>query len=112
MEGFEMKGIVIVNMHLVTFTDGHRIDRSSVLGNPFVMNKDADQKVERTRVCDLYHRWLWDRMKEKGKEYQYLNELVDEYVSTQSLILRCWCAPLRCHGESIKAAVLWMASNR
>ena len=39
-----MKGIVIVNMHLVTFTDGHRIDRASVLGNPFKMDKDGESE--------------------------------------------------------------------
>ena len=107
-----MKGIVIVNMHLVTFTDGHRIDRGSVLGNPFVMDKDADKSTERNRVCDLYHRWLWDRMKEHGSVSRIINEYADEYISTQSLIFRCWCAPLRCHGESVRAAVLWTVKNR
>jgi len=107
-----MPGIVIVNMHVLKVGDGHRIDRASVLGNPFKMDKDGDQNAERERVCNLYHRWLWDRLKEKGQVYRIVNEYADEYISTQSLIFRCWCAPLRCHGESVRAAVLWLIANR
>jgi len=75
------------------------IDRRTVWGNPFPMkNKSLE---ERDRVCDKYDeriQWSW-------KYIEPLNKLRELNIKYGKLRLFCWCAPLRCHGESIKRMI-------
>ena len=75
------------------------IDRRTVWGNPFPMkNKSLE---ERDRVCDKYD----ERIGWSFKYIQPLKKLKELYKEHGKLRLFCWCAPLRCHGESIKRIV-------
>ena len=75
------------------------IGRGSPLGNPFVMKSEAD----RDAVCDQYQAWF-DRKVKNGDE-RVMNELRRLYrlAKKGDLVLGCFCAPKRCHGETIKA---------
>jgi len=111
-----------------------RIDRASILGNPFDMGEDEGL---RDLVCDTYKDFLWENLKAvlKGKNTyidpanygldlapkhkkalaaEIVAALVDlmERSQTQDLRLMCWCVdpdkPVRCHGEMIIRAITWM----
>ena len=75
------------------------IGRGSPLGNPFMKKSEAD----RDAVCDQYQAWF-DRKVEAGDE-RVMNELRRLYrlAKKGDLVLGCFCAPKRCHGETIKA---------
>lgn len=117
--------IVILNMRdnkPNRYSEVHvTVDRSSVLGNPFYMCNSSD----RDRVCDLYKRYfdalvandtavLNDmnisnerRTAEfRDKFMDKLAELVSIYKKHGSLLLYCWCAPRRCHAETIRSYIL------
>jgi hypothetical protein len=76
-----------------------RVDRSSVLGNPFPMRNES----ERDEVCDAYAVYF---KKQFESNEAFKNELRRLYKIGQRygrLELFCWCAPKRCHAETIKA---------
>ena len=61
-----------------------KVDRSSVWGNPYVLDADGD----RDEVCDLYERYLLTK--------RSLNP-----AELGGKVLACWCYPLRCHGNHL-----------
>jgi hypothetical protein len=65
--------------------------------------KDSSQ-VERDRVCDGYEEWLPPRLLQKGAELAQFQELlaIVQDPSVKSLELICFCAPKRCHGDTVK----------
>ena len=85
-----------------------RVDRTSVLGNPFRMASESD----RDRVCNEYEAYFFDmirRSKKSGlsniKAKVFVQELRRLYKLAKThgkLDLFCWCAPKRCHAETIK----------
>lgn len=62
--------------------DAVYIGRGSPYGNPFVIGKDGDRDI----VCDRF-------------ESEVLPTLDVEPLRDRHLV--CFCAPKRCHGESI-----------
>ena len=75
-----------------------KVDRSSVLGNPFRMVNERD----RSRVCDEYEKYFMKRIKEEG---DFRNEVIRIYKlvkSGKNVALGCWCFPRRCHALVIK----------
>lgn len=66
-----------------------RIDRGTEWGNPFVMRSDTI--AERKRVCDLYEQYAIWRL---SVEPDWLEPLRGKH-------LICWCAPRRCHGDTL-----------
>lgn len=99
-----MNEIEICNMH--DQKPKYRYDvavcrRRSILGNPFILNKEED----RDKVCDQYEDWFKEQMS------IFLPELVRIlllYKTHGHLRLFCWCAPKRCHAETIKR---WLIEN-
>ena len=75
--------------------------RPSPLGNPYEME---DQSIkERNRVCNLYTLWLHDKIAEEDPSVLRMFQNLDEaHKYSGELTLLCWCAPLRCHCETIK----------
>ena len=76
-----------------------RVDRASVLGNPFYMKNET----ERDAVCKQYEDYFQEKIQNPQsafyKEIQRLQAVLQEYGH---LKLFCWCAPKQCHAESIK----------
>lgn len=64
-----------------------RCDRFSDFGNPFEMDKDGD----RDEVCDNY------------KEYYlpFKPSIHKQLLKLKGKALGCWCAPLRCHCDTL-----------
>lgn len=78
----------------------HYIGRGSPLGNPFVIGKDGGREA----VCEKYQSWFEDQVRNRNPAV--LQELYNIQTEAQShgwVKLGCFCAPQRCHGETIKA---------
>jgi hypothetical protein len=75
----------------------------SPLGNPFPLSKySREESIARFRV------WLWDRICAKDRKIlQALWEIVSA-TEAGDVNLICWCKPLACHGDVVKACADWM----
>jgi hypothetical protein len=69
--------------------------RYSILGNPYY----ASSENKRDYVCDKYEEWF---NKSLDKLKPELMKLVGIYQQYGKLRLFCWCAPKRCHAETVK----------
>lgn len=79
------------------------IGRGSPLGNPFRMG--ASSQVERDRVCDLYIPWIQGKIQAKDKEVCGALNHIYTLAKKGDVYLECFCAPLRCHGDTVKEIV-------
>lgn len=84
------------------YTTNIRIDRGTPLGNPFYMQDES----QRDTVCDKYEEHF---DKNVALEGDLRNEVIRLYRLVRdgySINLQCWCAPKRCHGDTIKNFIL------
>ena len=80
-----------------------RIDRKSVLGNPYPITIDDS----RDQVCDKYIPYLVKEIKnKKSPVYKEMVRLVEILRSGRDLELQCHCYPKRCHGDTIRKVLL------
>ena len=77
----------------------YRVDRVSVLGNPFKMFDEASRDL----VCDKYDDYFPKEVAKKGRLRDTLMELFQMVKSGKDVELLCHCAPKRCHADTIKA---------
>lgn len=100
--------IVVVNQR--KNKTGEYIGRPSPLGNPFSHMPDtlADHKVDTREeaIACFKARLESDLRIGKPAVVNELNRLANIAMSTGHLTLRCWCAPLPCHGDVIKDLIL------
>ena len=76
-----------------------RVDRTSVLGNPYVMPDES----YRDTVCDWYEDYFYDTVNSVRDHKSFKNKLnIIEIARTNDITLLCWCYPKRCHAETIK----------
>lgn len=76
-----------------------RVDRTSILGNPFYMKTEAD----RDAVCNQYQVYFDNKIKANDEAFMSeLSRLLMTWEEYGQLNLFCWCAPKRCHAETIK----------
>jgi hypothetical protein len=76
-----------------------KVDRSSILGNPYVMNGEADRDF----VCNQYEIHFKKAVASVGSPFH--KEMIRLYNLAKSgkhLNLMCHCAPKRCHGNTIR----------
>lgn len=77
-----------------------KVDRSSPVGNP----TDIDEYHDRDWVCNEYER-EFERYMEVPFFRAYIESLINIYRRHGRLRLWCWCAPKRCHAETIKSYI-------
>lgn len=70
----------------------------SPLGNPFVIGRDGT----RDEVCDKYEVWFASKVAEKDPAVMGELRRLYRIAKEGDLVLGCFCAPARCHGETIK----------
>lgn len=84
----------------------------SVLGNPYWMNGET----QRNEVCDRYDNYLSKKLNDTSgvqtKFIRAIDKLVSDYKAGVHIRLGCFCAPRRCHCDSIKNAVIARATNQ
>jgi hypothetical protein len=76
------------------------VDRRTEWGNPFRMGRG----FSRGTVIQTHRRWLWGEIKAGRLELSHLTEL-------HGKTLFCWCAPQRCHAETLYRAAHWAAGQ-
>ena len=105
-----MKGIQILNLRQTKPENPWdiKVDRSSVLGNPFVMETES----ERDEVCKKYSKYFEVMMSNKSAAWEEINSLCDIYLKHKQLNLFCWCAPKKCHAETIREEILRRLQQR
>jgi len=81
-----------------------RVDRTTVLGNPFVIGRDGT----RVEVIAKYRTWLPDAYRDdapKGVRLM-IDQLVDHELHSECpTVLLCWCHPQPCHASVIQEFV-------
>ena len=77
---------------------GEYVGRPTALGNPFVARNES----ERDHVCDQYERWLRKKIAEKDPAVCAALNALYKKAKAGPITLVCWCAPRRCHADSIK----------
>lgn len=94
-----MSEIKIYNLRF-DVVPGHVIkcDRGTDWGNPFIMRYEHDRKY----VCDMFERYALWRI---DVEPTWLDALMNARG------LACWCAPKRCHLETIVRLLLQRRSH-
>ena len=60
---------------------------------------------ERDKVCEKYKEWFYDELYDSAMQAE-LSILKDILLKYGKLNLFCWCAPKRCHAETIKEYLL------
>ena len=76
-----------------------KVDRTSPLGNPYTLTRESARDL----VCDKYDVYF-----QKRKNSTILSGFASELArlralsKTNDITLLCWCAPKRCHAETIK----------
>ncbi len=80
------------------------ISRPNILGNPY----RESASCSRQQCIELYERLLTTAMKQPMGS----SDIKDEIIRITRLLkagkrvaLRCWCAPLPCHGDVIKKMI-------
>ena len=77
----------------------------SPLANPFHIGRDGS----RQEVIAKFRQWLWKQIAAGNEmvlaEGKRLMELAHR---PEGVHLICWCSPLACHGDIIKAWLEWM----
>lgn len=75
------------------------IGRGSILGNPYRMFVEE----ARDDVCDDYERYFDEKVQEQDPEFmEELTRLVEVAYQQGYIKLGCFCAPRRCHGDTVK----------
>lgn len=85
-----------------------KVDRTSIVGNPFQISKETHLSLAMCRdtVCDKYDIYFPEAMKNDPKFSNYIAHLIIRYKQFNKLRLFCWCAPKRCHAETIRNYIL------
>lgn len=76
-----------------------RVDRMSPVGNPFYMNDESQRDI----VCDKYESYFQTQLENNTQFKMYLQTMLTALKQYGKLNLYCWCAPKRCHAETIKS---------
>ena len=73
------------------------IGRPSVYGNPFYM----DDEEERDLSCDRFAQYFNERLQRDPHYVEAMHRLKRIAMRQGYLKLECFCAPKRCHGDTI-----------
>ena len=80
------------------------IHRPCPVGNPYHLINTQDQ-AERDKVCDDYENWFNDQIVNQPEDsdfFKYIELIRKIHRENGKVYLVCFCAPKRCHGETIK----------
>ena len=83
------------------------VGRPSPLGNPYVLGRDGNRK----EVITQYRGWLWAQLQSPSSPQERELKRLLAQAQSGELELPCWCAPLPCHAEVVRSALLWLAGE-
>ena len=79
-----------------------RVDRKSILGNPYYMRSEK----ERDAVCEQYAKYFEEELLKDVIALGLLRHMYRTLKRYGHIELYCWCAPKRCHAETIRDFLL------
>lgn len=97
--------INVVNKYKVK--DNIYCGRGSALGNPFKMENES----MRDEVCEQYEKYFYETLIHKEDSIKQLNFIEDKLKNNLEVNLGCFCAPKRCHCDTIKNYILKKINN-
>lgn len=77
-----------------------KVDRSTPVGNPFHMYDEG----MRDEVCNEYEIYFYKKVKQAGAFRAYV-AYIYRTALRNDVALGCWCAPKRCHAETIASFI-------
>jgi len=77
------------------------IGRPSIFGNILHISIDTD----RDKAVDTHRLWVIDAYNTNPVYKKAIDRLVTEVRQGHDVLLQCFCAPRRCHGDNIKDLV-------
>jgi hypothetical protein len=87
--------------------------KGSALGNPYKASNHSIE--EHQRVVALYRSWLWTRIKARDNavcaELKALKAATIAQRYDRPVRIACWCKPLPCHGDVLKACIEWSIAS-
>ena len=98
-----MNNITVINIKGMVKDSYTYIGRGSVLGNPYYV-----KQYGREQSIAFYKKLLWSEICCLGPIGKEIMKLA---ASSNDLVLGCYCKPLPCHGDVVKAAILWVRSQ-
>lgn len=94
------ESFVITVVHCKKVPDCHPIYRGFPLGNPFPMREES----ERDKVCDDFEAYFRKKIAQRDPVIMgELARVVEKAFMNGGVKLGCYCAPRRCHGNTIKS---------
>jgi len=82
----------------------------SPLGNPYRLEDYGNE------AFSLYRKWLFAQIRNAHPHGEVVRKelctLLKYALDKEGVTLSCWCAPNPCHGDIIKAAMLWIWTNK
>jgi hypothetical protein len=83
------------------------IGRPNILRNRYYIGKDGT----RAEVIEKHRIDLWKHIKANDEVAQELIRLACLHAQGKHVVLSCYCKPLPCHGDTIKAAIEWITKQ-
>jgi len=83
------------------------IGRPSVLGNPFRVSAALPQG----QAAAAYGPYLDKQLAAGGEVEAEIERLAERVRSGERIAVVCWCAPLPCHGDHVRKAILKAAKG-
>lgn len=78
-----------------------KVDRSTPVGNPYYWREDGLYADE---AYYIYEPYFYKKVKEAGAFRDYVAHIYRTALK-QDVALGCWCAPKRCHADTIAAFI-------
>lgn len=92
---------VVADIHLYCGRGAGPSNMTNIkMGNPYLMKQYTPK--ERDRVCDAYAVHL-ESAPSDSHERRVIHRMATRLAEGKTIALYCYCAPLRCHCDSIKA---------
>lgn len=87
----------------------------SVLGNPYTSRPTrvpgTHQVATRDEAVERHRDWMREQLRAQTVVYRRVRDLAAMVAAGQTICLICFCAPARCHTETIREAVAWYAAQ-
>lgn len=96
-----MYHVEVVRQH--SCKNSEYVGRPSALGNPYPIGPNAN----RNKVCDDYEDWFHTQVETNDRLVQHELMRLHRIGKINGVVrLGCFCAPARCHGDTIAAFLM------
>lgn len=95
--------------HSITGSPQIYIGRPSPLGNPYSSKASTVRGTtivdSRQKAIALYEQWLAEQIRSNNRSVCDELNHIHRLAKAGDVYLICWCSPLPCHGDIIKATI-------